>query len=125
MNSKKGHPCVICGRDAGKDYICDRCYRPMKRNRTAEIIFIGILTIIMVLLICGNARVKEEQTDIPQIELEATGYVLQMGDSIWSLYKEFGEGIEWDVFQREILSRNDNAGSFMREGEEIQIVRKK
>jgi hypothetical protein len=41
------------------------------------------------------------------------------------LYKEFGEGIEWDVFQREILSRNDNAGSFMREGEEIQIVRAK
>lgn len=96
-----------------------------KMDKVIFLILVGVMLLLVMILLCGNNVKVEEVVEEPKVEFVAEGYVLQMGDNIWSLYEEFGKGIEWDVFRREILSRNDNAGSFMREGEEIQIVRKK
>ena len=59
---------------------------------------------------------------MPDIEMGVTGYVLKVGDSLWSLYEEYGEGISWERWQCEMYRRNDEIGSFMREGEKITIV---
>lgn len=113
-------------RNAVQDLMLEKGVIVMKRmDKVIFLILVGAILLLMMILLCGNNVKVEEVVEEPKVELMAEGYVLQMGDNIWSLYKEFGEGIEWDVFQREILSRNDNAGSFMREGEEIQIVRAK
>lgn len=110
-------------KNAVQDLMLKKGVIVMKRmDKVIFLMLVGVILLLLMILLCGNNAKVEEVVEEPKVELMAEGYVLQMGDNIWSLYEEFGEGIEWDVFQREILSRNDNAGSFMREGERITIV---
>ena len=122
--AEKQNRCLLCGRDAGEYHICDRCYERRRMGRRFKIVCIGVVIIAAIMLLCGFLKNKAtvEPCKMPDIEMGATGYVLKVGDSLWSLYEEYGEGISWERWQSEMYRRNDEIGSFMREGEKITIV---
>ena len=116
--------CILCGRKAGKYYICRRCDFKRKAERVLRISVAVAAIIVLCILICGfiGGKYREEAPEVKKIEFQSEGYVLQYGDNLWTLYEEYGEGISWEKWQSEMYRRNEDIGSFMREGEEIKIV---
>lgn len=97
----------------------------MTKREMKILMLIGVAVIIltMAFFLCGSKEAPKIEAE--EIEFETGTYVLKYGDSLWTLYEEYGNGISWERWQSEMHRYNDSIGSFMREGEEIQIVRAK